>query len=66
MNTTSESTASAVRILREIPVMRRTEPTRSLFDPSSKRLKYVPREHTDVARTFRKHRLLARIQGAGV
>lgn len=48
------------------PEARRTEPTRSLFDPSDARLKYTKSENTNVARTFRKARLLARIQGASV
>ncbi len=58
-NTTpSEGHASAREILR------RVEPTRLLFDPSRARLKYTPSQNTNVARTFRKARLLARIQAA--
>ena len=53
MNTGHES---AVRILRTVM------PTRELFDPSRSRLKYVRSENTDIARTFRKARLLARLQ----
>lgn len=48
---------SAQRILRTV------QPTRELFDPSRSRLKYVRSENTDIARTFRKARLLAVIQG---
>lgn len=39
---------------------RRTEPSRHLYDNA----KYTPSVNTNVARTFRKARLLARIQGA--
>jgi hypothetical protein len=36
-------------------------PTRSILDP---RFKYVPSYKTDIRRTFRKARLLARLQAA--
>jgi hypothetical protein len=53
MNTISEGTASAARILKTVM------PTRSLLNGG----KYVPAHETNVARTFRKARLLARLQG---
>lgn len=41
----------------------RTEPTRKLCEPEKrKQFKYTPSEHTDVRRTFRKFRLLMRLQ----
>ena len=53
MNTrTSEGTLSAQNILR------RVEPTRSLYQGG----KYVPSHETNILRTFRKARLLARLQ----
>jgi hypothetical protein len=39
------------------------KPTRSVTDP---RFKYVPASHTDIRRTFRKMRLLLRLQQRGV
>lgn len=53
MKTISEGTLSAQNILR------RVQPTRHLFDGA----KYVPSHETNIARTFRKARLLAVIQG---
>ena len=44
MNKTSEGQASAVRILREVPVMRRTEPSTHLYAGK----KYVPAAQMDV------------------
>lgn len=57
MTTTSEGTASAVRILRTV------QPTRSLLD-KSKPLAYVRSEQTDISRTLSKFARLARLQGA--
>ena len=53
----SEGHTSAVEIEK---ITRRTEPTRHLYDNA----KYTPSVNTNIARTFRKARLLARIQGA--
>lgn len=50
MNTGHES---AVRILRTV------QPTRHLYEGK----RYTPSHETNIARTFRKARLLARIQG---
>jgi hypothetical protein len=58
MNNISEGTQSAQNILRTV------QPTRSLFDPSSARLKYVRSEQTDIRRTWSKFARLARLQGA--
>lgn len=55
MNTISEGTRSAKTILR------RVDPMRHLYSGA----KYVPSHATDIARTFRKARLLARIQARG-
>lgn len=48
----SEGHTSAVRILRTV------QPTRHLFDGA----KYVPSHETNIARTFRKFELLAKLQ----
>ncbi len=56
---TSEGHASALQILATVPE-RRTEPTRHLYSGG----KYTPSHATNIARTFRKARLLARLQGA--
>lgn len=49
MKTISEGHQSAQRILRNVPVMRRTEPSRRLFDPSKdSQLRYVPSDKMDV------------------
>lgn len=53
MNTISEGTRSAKTILR------RVEPMRHLYSGA----KYTPSHETNIARTFRKARLLAVIQG---
>lgn len=52
MRTISEGTTSAQRILREVPAMRCTEPTRRLFDPSSNLLQYTPAAQTDIRKTL--------------
>ena len=57
MNTISEGALSAQNILR------RVQPTRSLFD-KSKPLQYVRSEHTDIRKTLDKFARLARLQGA--
>lgn len=52
MNKQSEGQRSVdviLRNVREIPVMRRTEPSRRLFDPSKdSQLRYVPSDKMDV------------------
>lgn len=53
MNTISEGTQSAARILRTV------QPTRHLYEGK----RYTPSHETNIARTFRKARLLAVIQG---
>ena len=53
MKTISEGHQSAQRILREIPVMRRTEPSRRLFDPLiDSQLRYTPAAQTDIRKTL--------------
>ena len=46
--TTSEGTASAVRILRNVPVMRRTEPSTHLYANKA----YTPAAQSDIRKTL--------------
>lgn len=48
MNKTSEGQQSAQRILREIPVMRRTEPSTHLYANKV----YTPAAQTDIRKTL--------------